>query len=103
MTLHKQKIKHIFHRFCIVSVPQESKHHLTVNEVNGQKNLTAFFANNRIKLSDRRIRIFIHKVPETIVIPAYPAGAIHFKNRFSLSGLIADFPWKIQISGGDEA
>ena len=77
-----QGFKYIFHRLCIISVPQESKHHLTVNEVNGEKNLSTPFANDRIKLSDRRIRIFIHKAAETIVISIHPAGAIHFKCCF---------------------
>jgi hypothetical protein len=74
-----QRLKHILHRFGVITVSEKSKHHLAVDEMDGQKDLAAFLANNGVQLDNGGIRILIHKAPETSVISANPASSVHLE------------------------
>ena len=53
-----QPFKDVDNRLGIIMFPKESEHEFSFNKVNGQKNLSTFFAFYRIKLNYRKVGMF---------------------------------------------
>lgn len=88
--------------FGIVVITQESEHEFSLHEMNGQKDLFAFFALNSVHLGNRNVRMFRHILLKKIKSPSCAAAFIDLKFFLFLANPETHLAWQIDVFRRDE-